>query len=110
MGRKPKVWTAVDRDYEQIRINMQTLFRRPRPQHRTRRGIDNKLSIESVKRLGRRCQAGQQRRSRWNRSSPGGLAAIAKCTHATGARVRDLPSTLDKLSRCSHAAGLAGIG
>ena len=26
MGRKPKVWTAVDRDYEQIRIHMQTLF------------------------------------------------------------------------------------
>jgi hypothetical protein len=26
MGRKPKIWTAVDRDYEQIRINMQTLF------------------------------------------------------------------------------------
>lgn len=26
MGRKPKVWTAVDRDYEQIRIDMQALF------------------------------------------------------------------------------------
>jgi hypothetical protein len=26
MGRKPKTWTSVDRDYEQIRINMQTLF------------------------------------------------------------------------------------
>ena len=26
MGRKPKAWTAVDRDYEQIRITMQTLF------------------------------------------------------------------------------------
>lgn len=26
MGRKPKTWTAVDRDYEQIRIDMQTLF------------------------------------------------------------------------------------
>src|SRR6266498_4396111 len=26
MGRKPKTWTAVDRDYEQIRINMQTLL------------------------------------------------------------------------------------
>jgi len=26
MGRKPKVWTAVDRDCEQIRIDMQTLF------------------------------------------------------------------------------------
>jgi len=25
-GRKPKAWTAVDRDYEQIRIDMQTLF------------------------------------------------------------------------------------
>jgi hypothetical protein len=26
MGRKPKAWTAVDRDYEQLRIDMQTLF------------------------------------------------------------------------------------
>jgi hypothetical protein len=26
MGRKPSLWTAVDRDYEQIRIDMQTLF------------------------------------------------------------------------------------
>jgi len=25
-GRRPTIWTAVDRDYEQIRINMQTLF------------------------------------------------------------------------------------
>jgi hypothetical protein len=25
-GRKPKTWTAIDRDYEQIRIDMQTLF------------------------------------------------------------------------------------
>jgi len=25
-GRKPKAWTAVDRDYEQLRIGMQTLF------------------------------------------------------------------------------------
>jgi len=27
MGRKPKIWTAVDRDYENLRIGMQTLFR-----------------------------------------------------------------------------------
>jgi hypothetical protein len=27
MGRKPKTWTAVDRDYETLRIGMQTLFR-----------------------------------------------------------------------------------
>ena len=27
MGRKPKNWTAVDRDYENLRIGMQTLFR-----------------------------------------------------------------------------------
>jgi hypothetical protein len=27
MGRKPKVWTAADRDYENLRIGMQTLFR-----------------------------------------------------------------------------------
>jgi hypothetical protein len=27
LGRKPKTWTAVDRDYENLRIGMQTLFR-----------------------------------------------------------------------------------
>ena len=27
MGRKPRVWTAADRDYEALRIGMQTLFR-----------------------------------------------------------------------------------
>jgi hypothetical protein len=27
MGRKPKIWTAIDRDYEALRIGMQTLFR-----------------------------------------------------------------------------------
>ena len=27
MGRKPTIWTAVDRDYENLRIGMQTLFR-----------------------------------------------------------------------------------
>ena len=26
MGRKPVTWTSVDRDYEKIRIEMQTLF------------------------------------------------------------------------------------
>ena len=26
MGRKPATWTQVDRDYEKIRIDMQTLF------------------------------------------------------------------------------------
>jgi hypothetical protein len=26
MGRKPTHWTRVDRDYETLRINMQTLF------------------------------------------------------------------------------------
>lgn len=26
MGRKPTTWTTIDRDYEQIPINMQTLF------------------------------------------------------------------------------------
>jgi hypothetical protein len=25
-GRKPKTWTAIDRDYEQIRLTMHTLF------------------------------------------------------------------------------------
>ena len=27
MGRKPKIWTTADRDYETLRIGMQTLFR-----------------------------------------------------------------------------------
>jgi hypothetical protein len=27
MDRKPKIWTAVDRDYENLSIGMQTLFR-----------------------------------------------------------------------------------
>jgi hypothetical protein len=27
MGRKPKIWTTADRDYEALRIGMQTLFR-----------------------------------------------------------------------------------
>ena len=27
MGRKPKTWTAIDRDYENPRVGMQTLFR-----------------------------------------------------------------------------------
>jgi hypothetical protein len=26
MGRKPKIWTAVDRDYKALRTGMQTLF------------------------------------------------------------------------------------
>jgi hypothetical protein len=26
MGRKPRTWTTVDRDYENLRIGMQTLF------------------------------------------------------------------------------------
>jgi hypothetical protein len=26
MGRKPQIWTAVDRDYENLRAGMQTLF------------------------------------------------------------------------------------
>ena len=25
-GRKRKTWTVIDRDYEQLRINLQTLF------------------------------------------------------------------------------------
>ncbi len=29
MGRKPTHWTRVDRDYERIRIDMQTLFNDP---------------------------------------------------------------------------------
>jgi hypothetical protein len=27
MGRKPKIWTAVDRDYQTLRIGIQILFR-----------------------------------------------------------------------------------
>ncbi|HEY3871992.1 MAG TPA: hypothetical protein VGM10_26755 [Actinocrinis sp.] len=26
LGRKPAVWTQIDRDYETLRIGMQTLF------------------------------------------------------------------------------------
>ena len=26
MGRKPATWTAIDRDYENLRVNMQALF------------------------------------------------------------------------------------
>ena len=26
MGREPRIWTAADRDYETLRIGMQTLF------------------------------------------------------------------------------------
>jgi hypothetical protein len=26
MGRKPRIWTAADRDYETLRMGMQTLF------------------------------------------------------------------------------------
>jgi hypothetical protein len=26
MGRKPATWAAIDRDYENLRISMQTLF------------------------------------------------------------------------------------
>ena len=26
MGRKPMTWTPVDRDYESLRIDLQTLF------------------------------------------------------------------------------------
>ena len=26
MGRKPAIWTRIDRDYETLRIGMQTLF------------------------------------------------------------------------------------
>jgi hypothetical protein len=29
IGRKPKVWTAIDRDYENVRIATQTLFGHP---------------------------------------------------------------------------------
>ena len=27
MGHKPKIWTAIDRDYENLRAGMHTLFR-----------------------------------------------------------------------------------
>jgi len=27
MGRKPMTWTPVDRDYETLRIDLQTLFK-----------------------------------------------------------------------------------
>ena len=45
LGRKPAHWTAIDRDYETLRIGMQAPLRRPRHHHQQRRGIDNLLSI-----------------------------------------------------------------
>ena len=44
-GRKPTHWTAIDRDYETLRIGMQTLFHDLGITRRTRRRIDNILSI-----------------------------------------------------------------
>lgn len=29
LGRKPATWTRIDRDYEQIRIDMHSLFHNP---------------------------------------------------------------------------------
>ena len=48
MGRKPKIWTAVDRDYENLRIGMQTLFRHVGIET-SRSRIDNILSIGECK-------------------------------------------------------------
>ena len=45
MGRKPAHWTRVDRHYEALRVNAQTLFRRPRHRHVLGCGMDNFLSI-----------------------------------------------------------------
>ena len=53
MGRKPKIWTAVDRDYETLRIGMQTLFRHVGIDTRHGSRIDNILSIGECKLLGR---------------------------------------------------------
>jgi hypothetical protein len=54
MGRKPAHWTAVDRDYEQLRMGMQTLFGHlgitVHASVATSR-INNNLSIEGVKLL-----------------------------------------------------------
>ena len=48
MGRKPAHWTRVDRDYETLRIGMQTLFHDLGITRRKRRRIDNILSIGEV--------------------------------------------------------------
>jgi hypothetical protein len=45
--RRTNNWTTDDRDYETIRIDMQTLFRPPRP-HRRNHGMDNNLSIKKA--------------------------------------------------------------
>ena len=37
MGRKPATWAAIDRDYENLRVSMQSLF--------AGLGIDNILSM-----------------------------------------------------------------
>ena len=44
-GRKPSAWTRVDRDYESLRIGMQTLFGDLGISTTAARGIDNYLSI-----------------------------------------------------------------
>jgi hypothetical protein len=48
MGRKANIWTSVDRDYETLRIDMQTLFRARRHPDAARSRIDNILSIGEV--------------------------------------------------------------
>ena len=75
MGRKPITWTSVDRDYEKIRIDMQTLFQRP---GHPRRRIDNILSIGFRKRLPSICGTGAGLVIGWVRASRG--ATAPRCT------------------------------
>ncbi len=52
LGGKPATWTAIDRDYERLRIDMHTLFKRPRHyHHRSRHSIDNFCRSPFLKRL-----------------------------------------------------------
>ena len=50
-GRKPKIWTAVDRDYENLRIGMQTLFRHAASRHSQQPHRQHFVDRSSLKRL-----------------------------------------------------------
>ena len=45
-GRPPKTWTQIDRDYETLRLDMQTLFNDLGISTKPAAGIDNILSID----------------------------------------------------------------
>jgi hypothetical protein len=62
MGRKPATWTRVDRDYETLRIDMQTLFHDPRHHARRSSRINNILSMAEMQVSSQARPAGRGRR------------------------------------------------